>query len=180
MALCAVLYLAWWVVFLPALMPGRCRGRCTGSAPDVSLWPPLRASTGAVFIALGASGLAAGTGPNGWWFALGAIAAYILLAGNRAFLESPHHHRAAAIRGVGRFGALCHLCSGSGRYPWPYRHMVSRCDHLLRVRPVTYLLRSVLPPGRHAVLHSRSASLRSRRHFLGHTAPVAVKQPSRE
>lgn len=35
---------------------------------------------GAVFIALGASGLAAGTGPNGWWFALSAIAAYILLA----------------------------------------------------------------------------------------------------
>lgn len=180
MALCAVLYLAWWVVFFRP-DAGKVQGPLYWIGAGCLVVAAIAGITGAVFIALGASGLAAGTGPNGWWFALGAIAAYILLAWATAhFWESPHHHRAAAIRGVGRFGALCHLCSGSGRYPWPYRHMVSRCDHLLRVRPVTYLLRSVLPPGRHAVLHSRSASLRSRRHFLGHTAPVAVKQPSRE
>ena len=79
MALCAVLYLAWWVVFFRP-DAGKVQGPLYWIGAGCLVVAAIAGITGAVFIALGASGLAAGTGPNGWWFALGAIAAYILLA----------------------------------------------------------------------------------------------------
>lgn len=179
MALCAVLYLAWWVVFFRP-DAGKVQGPLYWIGAGCLVVAAIAGVAGAVFIALGASGLAAGTGPNGWWFALGAIAAYILLAWATAhFWNRPITTELLLFVAWGALElyAACALEEGD---PWPYRHMASRCDHLLRVRLVTCLLRSVLPPGRHAVLHSRSASLKRRRHFLDHTAPVVVKQPNRE
>ena len=79
MALCAVLYLAWWVVFFRP-DAGKVQGPLYWIGAGCLVVAAIAGVAGAVFIALGASGLAAGTGPNGWWFALGAIAAYILLA----------------------------------------------------------------------------------------------------
>lgn len=79
MALCAVLYLAWWVVFFRP-DAGKVQGPLYWIGAGCFVVAAIAGVAGAVFIALGASGLAAGTGPNGWWFALGAIAAYILLA----------------------------------------------------------------------------------------------------
>lgn len=79
MALCAVLYLAWWVVFFRP-DAGKVQGPLYWIGAGCLVVAAIAGVAGAVFIALGASGLAAGTGPNGWWFALSAIAAYILLA----------------------------------------------------------------------------------------------------
>ena len=71
---CAVLYLAWWVVFFRP-DAGKVQGPLYWIGAGCLVVAAIAGITGAVFIALGASGLAAGTGPNGWWFALGAIAA---------------------------------------------------------------------------------------------------------
>lgn len=79
MALCAVLYLVWWVVFFrPGA--GKVQGPLYWFGAGCLVVAAIAGIAGAVFIALGASGLATGTGPSGWWFVLGAIAAYILLA----------------------------------------------------------------------------------------------------
>lgn len=79
MALCAVLYLVWWVVFFrPGA--GKVQGPLYWFGAGCLVVAAIAGIVGAVLIALGANGLAAGTGPSGWWFALGAIAAYLLLA----------------------------------------------------------------------------------------------------
>lgn len=155
MALCAVLYLAWWIVFFRP-DAGKVQGPLYWIGAGCLV---VAAIAGITRRGLHRSGRKRSRSRNRTERLVVRAGRpsppYILLAWATAhFWNRPHHHRAAAIRGVGRFGALCRLCSGSGRYPWPYRHMVSRCDHLLRVRPVTYLLRSVLPPDRHTVLRS--------------------------
>lgn len=79
MALCAVLYLAWWVVFFrPGA--GKVQGPLYWVGAGCLAVAAIAGIAGAIFIALGANGLAAGTGPSGWWFVLGAIAAYLFLA----------------------------------------------------------------------------------------------------
>lgn len=79
MALCAVLYLAWWVVFFrPGA--GKVQGALYWVGAGCLVAAAIAGITGAILIVLGANGLTAGTESSGWWFALGAIAAYLLLA----------------------------------------------------------------------------------------------------
>lgn len=89
MALCAVLYLVWWVVFFrPGA--GKVQGPLYWFGAGCLVVAAIAGIAGAVFIVLGASELATGTGPSGWWFVLGAIAAYLLLAwGTTHFWNRP-------------------------------------------------------------------------------------------
>lgn len=150
MALCAVLYLAWWVVFFRP-DARKVQGPLYWIGAGCLVVAAIAGITGAVFIALGASGLAAGTGPNGWWFALGAIAAYILLAWATAhFWNRPITTELLLFVAWGCFGALCHLCLEAGgtlglTATWCLVAIIF-CVFALS----HYLLRSVLPPGRHA------------------------------
>lgn len=79
MALCAALYLVWWVVFFrPGA--GKVQGPLYWFGAGCLLAAAIAGVVGAVLIAMGASGLSAGSGPSGWWFVLGAVVAYAFFA----------------------------------------------------------------------------------------------------
>ncbi len=80
MTLCAVLYLSWWIIFFRPDAPN-----VTGILYYVGVacivCAALAGIAGAVMIGVGTSqSSVAGLSPSGWWFALGAVMLYILLA----------------------------------------------------------------------------------------------------
>lgn len=89
MALCAALYLVWWVVFFrPGA--GKVQGPLYWFGAGCLVVAAIAGVVGAVLIAMGASGLSAGSGPSGWWFVLGAVVAYALFAwATTRFLNRP-------------------------------------------------------------------------------------------
>lgn len=79
MALCAALYLVWWVVFFrPGA--GKVQGPLYWFGAGCLVVAAIAGIAGAVLIAMGASGLSAESGLSGWWFVLGAAVAYALFA----------------------------------------------------------------------------------------------------
>ena len=79
LALCAMLYLVWWVVFFRP-DAGKVQGPLYWFGAGCLVIAAVAGIAGAVLVALGASGLKAGPGPSGWWFVLGAVAAYAAIA----------------------------------------------------------------------------------------------------
>lgn len=79
LALCALLYLVWWVVFFRP-DAGKVQGPLYWFGAGCLVIAAVAGIAGAILVALGASGLKAGLGLSGWWFALGAVAAYAAIA----------------------------------------------------------------------------------------------------
>lgn len=79
MALCALLYLVWWIIFFRP-NKGNVRGTLYGFGAGSLIVAAIAGITGVIFIAMGTSALAQGSQLSGWWFVLGAIIAYIVFA----------------------------------------------------------------------------------------------------
>lgn len=89
MALCAALYLVWWVVFFrPGA--GKVQGPLYWFGAGCLVVAAIAGIVGAVLIAMGANGVSAGSGLSGWWFVLGAVVAYAAFAwATTRFFERP-------------------------------------------------------------------------------------------
>lgn len=79
MALCAALYLVWWIIFFrPGA--GKVQGALFWFGAGCLVVAAVAGIIGAVSIAMGANSFAADSWLSGWWFVLGAVIAYVLLA----------------------------------------------------------------------------------------------------
>lgn len=79
MALCAVLYLAWWIIFFRPDIP-KVAGALYYIGVGCIVVAAIAGIAGAVMIGVGTSNAsAAGEAPSGWWFAIGAVIAYFVL-----------------------------------------------------------------------------------------------------
>lgn len=79
LALCAVLYLVWWIVFFRP-DAGKVQGALYWFGAACLVLAVCAGVAGAIFAALGANGLRAGSGLSGWWFILTAAVVYLLFA----------------------------------------------------------------------------------------------------
>lgn len=80
MAVCAVLYLAWWSIFFRP-DTGKVTGILYGFGVACIVIAALAGIAGAVVIGMGTAQISqAGLTPSGWWYVAGAVAAYIALA----------------------------------------------------------------------------------------------------
>lgn len=79
MAACAVLYLAWWVIFFRPDIP-----KVTGALYWVGVACIIGAAftgiAGAIVIGIGVARVPSPPAPSGIWFAIGAVVVYIVLA----------------------------------------------------------------------------------------------------
>lgn len=79
MAVCAVLYLAWWAIFFRPDIP-----KVTGALYWVGvaciIGAALAGVAGAIVIGVGVARVPSPPAPSGIWFAIGAVVAYIVLA----------------------------------------------------------------------------------------------------
>ncbi len=80
MAVCAACYLAWWVIFFRPGIP-KVTGALYSAGVVCIILTAIAGLAGAAMIGVGTARTSVpGVSPSGWWFALGAVALYALLA----------------------------------------------------------------------------------------------------
>lgn len=88
MAVCAVLYLAWWVIFFrPGAAP--VTGALYFAGVACILLAAVAGIGGAIVIGMGTAKLPSPPAISGWWFVFGAVAVYVALA----YVTSTFLHR---------------------------------------------------------------------------------------